>query len=160
MKVIADQNTSQYWLPFLLIAQDPEADWSSPPPPPPPPFESICEEGDEESGEPNDTSFRATRITEGEYTGGICSPAPDFYRITRDGRWRLTMNFTHAMGDLDMYLWDKELNEIRTDEEGVPLGSWNDGDVEVIESEGNAIVMIMGYSRASNTYALTLEFLE
>ena len=49
MKVIADQNTSEYWLPFLLIAQDP-------PPiglvhlPPPPPFESVCGESDEEMG--------------------------------------------------------------------------------------------------------------
>ena len=59
MKVIADQNTSEYWLPFLLIAQDPAADWSSPPPPPPPPFESVCDESDEEMSEPNDTSLRA-----------------------------------------------------------------------------------------------------
>lgn len=160
MKVIADQNTSEYWLPFLPIAQDPDADWSSPPPPPPPPFQSNCEEGDEEDGEPNDTSFRATRLDLGETSGGICTAAPDFYRISQSGRWRLSLNFIHAEGDLDLYLWDKDLNELKTDADGIPLGSWTENDMEVIESEGNAIVMIMSYQRASNTYTLNLETLE
>ena len=70
------------------------------------------------------------------------------------------MNFSHSMGDIDMYLWDKDLNEIRTDADGLPIGSWGDDDVESIESEGNAIVMVMGYRGASNTYTLNLEFLD
>ena len=59
-----------------------------------------------------------------------------------------------------MYLWDKDLNEVRTDETGAPLGSWTRTDVETVESEGNAIVMITGFGGASNTYSLNLEFLE
>ena len=160
MKVIADQNTSDYWLPFLLIAQDPDADWSSPPPPPPPPFESRCEDGDEEESEPNDTSFRPGRLQEGEQTGGICAPAPDFYKIRASTGWQVTLTFTHADGDLDLYLWNKDEDEIMTDEVGVPIGSWTESDTEVMEGTGNAIIMIMGYGGASNTYTLELELLE
>ena len=160
MKVIADQETSEYWLPFLSIAEDPDADWSNPPPPSPPPFESRCMEGDEEAGEPNDTSLRATHLNEGALSGGICNAAPDFFRISAVGPWRLTMTLNHGMGDLDMYLWDKELNEIRTDGTGAPIGSWGQTDTEMIESYGNAIVMVMGYRGVSNTYTLNLEFLD
>lgn len=160
MKVIADQNTSQYWLPFLLIAQDPTADWSNPPPPPPPPFESECEEGDDEASEPNNVSIRAARLNEGSQTGGICTPEPDFYRIQTTGAWRVTLEFSHDVGDLDMYLWDKDANEVMVDESGMPIASNGESDTEVIESQGNGIISIVGYGGASNLYNLTLELLE
>jgi hypothetical protein len=160
MKVIADQNTSEYWLPFLLIAQDPNADWSEPPPPPPPPFDSICGEGDDETSEPNDTSLRAARLNEGVQSGGICTPAPDFYRIQTTGSWRVTLEFSHDVGDLDMYLWDKEANDVMQDDAGAPIASNGEGDIEMLESQGNGIISIVGYGGASNVYNLTLELLE
>jgi hypothetical protein len=160
MKVIADQNTSEYWLPFLLIAQDPNADWSEPPPPPPPPFDSICGEGDDETSEPNDTSLRAARLNEGVQSGGICTPAPDFYRIQTTGSWRVTLEFSHDVGDLDMYLWDKEANDVMQDDAGAPIASNGEGDIEMLESQGNGIISIVGYGGASNVYNLTLEILE
>ncbi|MGB0647922.1 MAG: Ig-like domain-containing protein, partial [Bradymonadia bacterium] len=160
MKVIADQNTSDYWLPFLLIAQDPDADWSSPPPPPPPPFESVCGEDDDEVSEPNDTSLRAARLNEGTQTGGICTPAPDFYRFQASGAWRVTLEFDHDVGDLDLYLWDKDSNEPVPGSDGLPIGSYGEGDVETLEYQGSAIISVMGYDGASNVYSLTLELLE
>jgi hypothetical protein len=160
MKVIADQNTSQYWLPFLLIAQEPDADWSEPPPPPPPPFESNCEEGDDEASEPNNTSIRAARLNEGSQSGGICTPEPDFYRVQASGPWRVTLEFSHDVGDLDMYLWDKDANDVMVDESGMPIASNGEADTETIESQGNGIISIVGYGGASNVYNLILELLE
>ena len=125
-----------------------------------PPFESNCSGGDEEESEPNDTSLRPARLNEGVSNGAICAPNPDFYKIRQPGNWRVTLTFTHDEGDLDMYVWNKDDEEILTDAEGVPVGSWGQADSEVIDGEGNAIIMVMGYGGASNTYTLSLELME
>jgi hypothetical protein len=154
MQMIADQGRGNYYLPLSLIVQDPDADWSDPPPPP---FVSNCEEGDEEIYEPNDTTEDASVIPVGTFEGGICERGPDFYRIRLTGAWRATLDFTHADGDLDMFLWDKNNDTFLLDGNGERVGSAGTGDQEVVDFEGTTFLMIYGYNGASSAYTLTLE---
>ncbi len=154
MNLIADQSRSNFYLPLVSIAEDPEADWSDPPPPP---FRSNCLDGEEEDSEPNNVSEDAVRITPGSYEGGICERAPDFYRFIINGPWRATLNFEHAEGDLDFYVYDKRTDQYAVGEDGRYIGSNGTGDVETIEHDGPAILIVFGYNGASANYTLTLE---
>ena len=70
------------------------------------------------------------------------------------------VEFDHDVGDLDLYLWDKDNNEPVPGADGLPIGSYGEGDVETLEYQGSAIISVMGYDGASNVYSLTLELLE
>lgn len=154
MTLIADQGRSRFYLPLISIAEDPEADWSDPPPPP---FRSNCLEGEEEDTEPNDIAQDATRIEAGSYEGAICTAEPDFYRFVINGPWRATLEFDGGEGDLDMYVFDKRTGEAVRGEDGLAVGSNGTGDVETIEYEGPAILLIFGYNSASANYTLRVE---
>ncbi|MEE2786347.1 MAG: Ig-like domain-containing protein [Myxococcota bacterium] len=205
MRLIADQNRSNFYLPLALIAADPERDWSAPPPPP---FRSNCEEGEEEEltetrCEPlfvgvqcmsdeqcdapavceqemgrctegvcdgdcdletsrclnrNDSIYTAQTMIVGEdFAGGICNRAPDFYRIITRNRWRVTLEFSHDEGDLDLYLWDKDTDNIKIDENNRRLGSYGVDNVESFEGIGPAYISVLGYNSASANYTLRVE---
>ncbi|MCA9559438.1 MAG: Ig-like domain-containing protein, partial [Myxococcales bacterium] len=108
MQVVTDSNHSDYYLPLLQIAQDPEADWSDPGPPP---FANHCAEGDEEDSEPNDTPAQAAPLAPGEVSGGICAEEPDYYAIDVEGEWRVSLDFDGDVGDLDVFVWDEALDQ-------------------------------------------------
>lgn len=154
MMVIADQSTSEFLLPLEDIASNPNTDWSDPanggggtsnP--------LTCGPEDEEIYEPNDNPQTAPVIPEGSFEGGVCAPAPDYYRIEHEGPWRVQLTFSHNDGDLDLFTWDFEANA--PDE---ATGSASVTDNEEITGEGPATIMIYGYEFASAPYSLTLSY--
>ena len=111
-----------------------------PEPPPPPP---TCTE---EPGEPNDELGTATPLS-GTVTGGICNARPDYFRVNVAGAWRVDLDFSHAQGDLDLYVISGSSrvasSDSTTDDESV---SWT----------GPAIVEVLGYRGATASYQITL----
>ena len=74
MRVIATQTArGAEHLPYVEIAQEPEADWSNPGPATIiPTLPSNCPEGGDEDLEPNDFPEQASRIGAGRIRGGVC----------------------------------------------------------------------------------------
>ena len=155
MRIIADQSRSSHVLPYAEIGRDPEADWSNPAPPPP---RGNCDESDEEVYEPNDVWAQAAVLEPGSFEGGICNREPDFYRINLAGRWRLTLEFSHAVGDLNVYVWNVVHDEPLLSG-ATRVGSDTTTDDESFEHGGQATVGVVGYQGASAPYRLTLEAL-
>ena len=154
MRIIADQKNVNFMLPYPEIAADPEADWSNPAAPP---FISHCEDGDDELSEPNDTREDAAVVVAGDVIeGGICDFAPDFYKIEHDGPWRARLEFSHADGDLDMYMWHP-LRDEPLQVNGRQVSSDSTTDNEMLEFDGNGILRVGGFNGASATYRLTIE---
>jgi hypothetical protein len=135
------------------VAMDPEADWQNPPPLP---FNGNCGPADEEPGEPNDTAAQATPLALGDSIGGgVCDPAGDFYQIDEPGPWKLTLDFSAAEGDLDVYAWDTATDEpLRI--AGNVVGSDGTGDHEEFVHQGPTLVRVVGFRQASTTYSLKL----
>ncbi|MBU6161720.1 MAG: hypothetical protein KGO50_11405 [Myxococcales bacterium] len=159
MTVIADSSRSNYYLPFVEIAMDPEADWSSPGPPTiVPELELACGPEDEEASEgDNNRPDTAPVLAPGdEIDGGVCDANPDYYKIEEAGEWTARLEFTHADGDLDMYVWDVENDRPLADESGTAIGSDTTNDVEEFSYSGPATLMVYGYRNASGVYNLTL----
>ncbi|MBM4281538.1 MAG: hypothetical protein FJ137_12530 [Deltaproteobacteria bacterium] len=153
MQIIANQEDSQYILPFEDIAADPEADWSNPPPPS---FRPNCAAADEEPGEPNDTAATATPLVAGTpVEGGICTAAPDYFTVDIAGEWRLDLLFTHAEGDLDVYVVDPVTGDPIL-ENNRPVGSEGTTDRETFTRTGPAMIGITGFQGSSTTYTLTV----
>lgn len=154
MTVIASQHASQYILPFEQIAADPDSgEWNGEPS-----IEPNCGEEDEESYEgSNDDPRSAPVIEAGEsFAGGICGVGPDYYAINIEGAWRADIEFSHSVGDLDLYLWDLEKGEVAKDENNRPIGSDSITDNESFEWEGPAVIMIFGYDYNTTTYNFSL----
>lgn len=158
MALIADQRDTSYYLPLVEIAMDPSADWSNPPAPEiVPEFPSNCEEEDEEEYEPNNIVDEAGAI-EGAITveGGVCDSQPDYYDIRIDGDWQATLEFTHSLGDLDMYIWDLEAQGPLQGEDGSPVGSDSTTDDEEFSYSGPATLFVYGFRGATAPYTLTI----
>lgn len=152
MQVIATQESSPYYLPLVDIASDPTADWSNPGPPA---FAANCTEEDEEDSEPNDEPLAAAPLAPGVLEGGICNARPDYFTIDIEGDWELLLEFTHAEGDLDVYVVDNQGQPL-TEAGGAPIGSDSISDNESFSHAGPARIMVYGYQAASTTYTLTL----
>ena len=156
MTVIADQGMTNYYLPFVDIATDPTADWSNPPAPTIP-FVNNCGDGDEEATEPNNDPTQATPISAGEYTGGICDESPDFYQISTEGDWTVTVTYTQATGDIDMDIIDPATGSRAKDDAGNDLVSEDTTGQEQIAFHGPALLRVYGYNGASAPYSLSLQ---
>lgn len=159
MTVIADSSRSNYYLPFVEIAMDPDADWSSPGAPTiVPELELACGPEDEEASEgDNNRPASAPLLAPGdEIDGGICDANPDYYKIDIAGEWSARLEFSHSDGDLDMYVWDVENDRPLADDSGSAIGSDSTSDVEEFTYSGPATLMIYGYRNASGVYNLTL----
>ncbi|MEZ4434280.1 MAG: redoxin family protein [bacterium] len=155
MKVIADTRSGAAGLDFEEVARDPDAGWENPPPPQ---IQSNCEPGREEASEPNNTPAEAARIGAGTHVGGVCDAFADFYLIDIAGPWRATIDFEHAVGNLDLYAWDATGDApLRVDQRVV--GSYGVEDGETIEHHGPTIVRIGGFRYESAPYTLTVEAL-
>ncbi len=152
MRVIAAQSRSQFILPFIQIAQDPEGEWDGAVDDS---VQSNCGEEDEEIYEPNDDPKDAPLIGPGSFDGGVCGTAPDYYSIDLEGAWRLDLEFTHSEGDLDVYVWNNDTNEPLM-QDGRAVGSESISDNESFEFAGPATIMVFGYNFATTTYGLTL----
>lgn len=156
MRVIATQQTrGGDHLPYVEIAQDPQADWSNPGPATiRPTLPSNCPDGADEDLEPNDTPQEASRIGAGRIRGGVCGRRGDFYFIDVQGPWRFELEFSHATGDLDVVLFENGQPMVGRD--GAPLGPQSSDDNEVFEWDGPQMVYIYGYDGATAPYRLSI----
>lgn len=154
MMIIADQMRSNYYLPFSLIARHPDLDWSSP--------EDVviqnCAEGQDEISEPNNRPYQAEDISTGVMEGGICDADPDYFTITTEGRWKLTLEFDATLADLDVYVYDTESSRI-LEVNGMKVGSYGTTGVETFEFSGPQTIRVEGSPNATAPYRLTLETL-
>ena len=141
-------NRSVGVLPLTRIAEQPDEDWSTIMPPP---FESICEEGDEEASEPNDSPDTAAVIGEGTHQGGICAEGPDYYQIDLSSPWTFELAFSHSEADLDIFQY--ELGQTSSDPVAYSNGTT---DLESISGTGPAVISVLSYSRTSTTYTISL----
>lgn len=155
MKVIADNASGAAGLDYFAVAADPDAGWENPPPPM---IDSQCAPGQDEDLEPNNTPDAPSVIGPGTIEGGVCDEHPDFYLVDIDGPWRLTLDFTHAVGNLDVYAWDAEGDApLRVDQR--VIGSYGTVDGEAVEHAGPTLVRIGGFRYESAPYVLTVEAL-
>ena len=153
MSVIANQNVSNFELPFIEIAENPDHDWSQPPVPM---FENKCD-GPDEPFEPNDTVADAKTLPVGEtVNGGICTEGADFYQVDVQGDWRIDMALNHAVGDLDVVVWNVERETALAGADGRSVGSESASDMESFTHSGPAIIRVFGFGGTSADYELTL----
>lgn len=155
MKVIADNGSGAAGLDFVEVAIDPDAGWENPPPPM---IDSQCAPGQDEDLEPNNSPDMPAVIGPGTIEGGICDEHPDFYLIDIAGPWRLSLDFSHALGNLDVYAWDGPGDAPLRVENRV-IGSYGVEDGESIEHAGPTLVRIGGFRYESAPYVLTVEAL-
>jgi hypothetical protein len=154
MRIIADQMRSGYYLPFSLIAQYPDLDWSDP--------DNVvvqtCQPGQDEASEPNNRPFQAGDLEAGVLEGGICDSEVDYFDISVEGRYRLTLEFDEKLSDLDIYVYDAQTAR-PLEVDGVPVGSYGGTGVETFEHAGRATIRIEGSRNRTASYRLTLETL-
>ena len=157
MHVIATQSLrGTNHLPYVEIAQDPQSDWSNPGPPTiRGTLPSNCPDGSDESYEPNNFPDEAATIGVGEFQGGVCEPRGDFYYIDVEGPWRLTLEFSHAIGDLDIIALRDGAPIVGVG--GDPVGSDSDDDNEELYWSGPVTVLIYGFEGATAPYTLRLQ---
>lgn len=157
MRVITDQRASEYNLPFVEIANDPELDWSNPGAPTVRPDEPRnCEELDEEVHEPNNRIDDAKTIEAEQIPGGVCDSNPDFFYVDVEGPWSAFLEFDNEVGDLDMYVWDVEAQRPMQDDLGEDIGGYSTDDNEYFEFADPAYLYIVGYDRATAPYNLLI----
>jgi len=153
MRIIADDSTGARDLDLAEVARNPDRDWTAPPVPM---IESQCG-GQEEDGEPNNSAAQATALTVGTIDAGVCDGYPDFFHISEQGPWRLSLEFQHDVGDLDVAVWDANTGGPARGSTGEIVGSYSQDDNESFEHSGPALVRISGFQYASAPYRLTLE---
>ena len=142
-------------LPFDIIVNTPEKDWSDPNQ-----FTPNCDESDEESYEPNDSP---DVLGDQHYIwpgpsieGGICTAEPDFYKIQMGGAWRINLDYDTTVGELEIFVWDVIHNTPMRGDDGKPIKSVDTETGKVIEFENNATIMVTGYGIFSTTYSMTV----
>jgi len=143
MTIVAHQETSSGLVPYVSVAQDPNADWGAALPP----FVANCTEAEEEIYEPNDTPDEAAAIAPGTFEGGICTQQADYYLVDIAGDWQIFLEFTHAVGDLDIH---RIVNGDSVQQ------AWGVVDNETMVASGPALIAVVGYLGASAPYTLTL----
>jgi hypothetical protein len=152
MKVIADQAAWNNMLPYAQIALHPDEDWTNPNRPP---SVSNCGPNDEERGEPNNSSQTATPVQAGSFNAGICDAEADYFQVDHPGDWRLDLRFSHAIGDIDVFVWNTQANEPLT-VNGQEVGSDSGDDDESFTHSGPAVIRVFGYQGASAPYVFEL----
>ena len=115
-----------------------------------------CGEGDEELTEPNDSPRQAAPLEPGTLGGGICTTDGDFYAISLEGPWSLSVEFDSTLGDIDVYVWDTPRDQ-PLQSGGDVVGSNGTTGVEAFDWQGPATVVVQGYQGASAPYAITLQ---
>ena len=153
MTIVANQNSSGYMLDFVQLAQQHGGGNSNPGPGPAP--GGSCTDN-EEQYEPNNNVSSAAAIGAGSFDAAVCETGGDYYAIDIPGAWRLDLQFSHARGDVDVYVWDTIRNQPVRDGNNRPIGSDSPTDNESFTHIGQAVIRVLGYEGATNTYSLTL----
>jgi hypothetical protein len=153
MRIIADDSTGARDLDLVAVAQNPDRDWTAPAAPM---VEDRCN-GQEEDSEPNNAPGQAATLSLGTIDGGLCDGYPDFFQINEAGAWRLNLEFEHAIGDLEVAVWDPSTGGPMRDSNGEILGSYSPDDNETFDHSGPALIRVSAFQSASAPYRLTLE---
>lgn len=154
-RLFADDNSNGgFALDLVALARDAAraAPGDEPSPPGPGPVGGCVEE----AGEPNDSVAQATALGAGVLQGGVCDGEADLFRIRHGGAWRLDLEFSHAEGDLDLYVVDEGSGGVLADAQGNVVGSESLDDDEALDWGGNATVVVVGYQGARARYSLRL----
>ncbi len=69
----------------------------------------------------------------------------------------MELEFSHALGDLDVYVWDQETDQAVIGPDGARLGSDSADDNETLEYDGPAMIRINGFNNASAPYVMTID---
>ena len=102
----------------------------------------------------NDDADHATAVTPGTYEGlGICVEEQDWF-VLESGADELTvtLSFMNADGDIDMEVKDAAGAQI-----GFSNSTEDEESVTVPADSGTVYVIVKGYSRATNSYSMTIE---
>ncbi|MCA9542368.1 MAG: hypothetical protein KC620_25900, partial [Myxococcales bacterium] len=159
MRVIANQDVVGY-IDFAALAR--QESQRAPPPDVDPGVDPGPDIGlggacDEEPGEPNDAAGQATPLAAGQVVqGGVCNGNADFYRVDHAGLWTLELAFSHAEGDLDVYVWDANSGGPLIGLDGNAVGSDGTSDGERFDFFGQQTVVVLGYQGAMAGYTLRL----
>ncbi|MCA9558944.1 MAG: hypothetical protein KC583_10310, partial [Myxococcales bacterium] len=106
---------------------------------------------------PNDSAVAAPSLEPGDQVvSGVCNGSDDFFRIEHDGFWSVNLRFTHAVGDLDVYLWDELRGADAVGLDGQPVGSASGTDDELLVFLGPQVIRVTGYQGARAPYVLTV----
>ena len=124
--------------------------------PGPPRLGELCRPGVDEASEPNDVPRAAAQILPGFFDGGVCGASPDFFDVHVPGAWRIDLLFDHNVGDLDVYVWDRERSHRKLDGMDRPVGSHSEDDDEAFYHRGPATIVVLGYRGAMAPYRLML----
>ena len=96
----------------------------------------------------------AAPIGVGSFQGGICERRGDFFFVDVRGPWRLDLTFSHAVGDLDLIVFQN--GQPLVGRTGEPIGANSSNDNEVFEWQNPATVFIYGYDGATVPYRLEI----
>jgi hypothetical protein len=115
----------------------------------------ICPPDD--ANEPDDTLVDATPIASGDEVEGIsCYPDDDLFRFTGTAGEQVQVDllFTHARGDLDLYLLNSVGGVVDYSE-----GTVNNEHITYLpSSSGTYYIVVAPFGGAENTYALTATY--
>lgn len=110
--------------------------------------DGAVEEEDVCAADGNDAMEDAAELAE-RGDGRVCDGDTDWFRVNREGAWSLTVEFSHADGDLDVRAYDAEGRRV-----GQSAGT---SDRETIRGNGAGFVEIYGYNGAQNAYTIRLD---
>jgi thiol-disulfide isomerase/thioredoxin len=151
--VVRQQDSTEFILPMVKIAQGLDLDWSDPDNPP---FVNNCASDGDEDSEPNDTVAQAAPLSSGDVVeGGICNAEPDFYEVDIEGGWRLDLEFAHFTANVDVFEVD-EAGEIKVTANNLPLGSDTRTDDEIYIGNGPTTLMVIANDDRSAPYRLEI----
>ncbi len=151
MKVVADQNSSNFMLDFPALARANGGGGGSTPP-----GGNNGGACTEETSEPNNAPTSPASIQPGSFDAGICGSDSDYYQVNVQGFWRMDLTFSHAEGDIDVFVWDVNNNGPVNDFNNRPVGSDSGDDNESFTHFGPSVVRVYGYEGARAAYTLTL----
>ncbi len=156
MRIIADQASADFSLDYPALARENGDGGPVNPDGPDPvgPAPGVC---GEEVSEPNDDAGSASPMPRPEIVGGICGDDADFYRVEHPGFWSLRLDFRHADGDLDVFVWDTLRDAPAVALDGQQIGSDSASDGEAFDHFGPSVVMIYGYDGARSPYRLRVD---
>lgn len=117
---------------------------------------SDCAENVDEDSEPNDVVRLAPTLDLGTYSGGICNGQPDFFRIDADGSYTVTIEFTNAEADLDLFEWNPEADNVMIRDNRAVQSIFNNRDFETLELSGSTYIAIRA-KRGGTGYTLRID---
>jgi hypothetical protein len=112
----------------------------------------------DDAREPNDTSAQAATLATGTYSGlMVCARNDDWYKVSLRAGENLntTINFTHASGDLDLYVYRPDRATLLAKSDGIT--DRENVNARAVPDPGSYYILVTGYDGAQNHYDLVIE---